>query len=122
MSKASEEWGPLRRGWCWGPKSFRENLLEQIGAKKGTHHHGEELRESDEPKAQRLVAELLREAGWQESELSRRLKGDAKKGRMAARLRAETAMTWRWIAERLAMGHWRTAANAARRAGLARRK
>ena len=30
--------------------------------------------------------------------------------------------TWRWIAEHLAMGHWRTAVNAARRAGPARRK
>ena len=122
MSKENGDWMQLRRGWCWGPKSFRENLLEQIGAKKGTQHHGEELGESDEQKAQRLVAEMLREAGWKESELGRRLKGDVKKGRMAARLRAETAMTWRWIAERLAMGHWRTAANAARRAALARRK
>ena len=78
--------------------------------------------ESDEQKAQRMVAAMLQEAGWKDSELERRLKGDVKKGRMAARLRAETTMTWRWIAERLAMGHWRTAVNAARRAGLARRK
>ena len=36
MSKESGDWWQLRRGWCWGPKSFRENLLEQTGAKKGT--------------------------------------------------------------------------------------
>ncbi len=41
---------------------------------------------------------------------------------MVARLRAETTMTWRWIAEQLAMGHWRTAANAVRAVGLNRRK
>jgi hypothetical protein len=87
-----------------GARSFREELLEQIGAKKGAQHYGEELRESDEQKAQRMVAGMLREAGWKESELGRRLKGDVKKGRMAARLRAETTMTVDWIAERLDMG------------------
>jgi len=90
MSKESGDWRKLRRGWCWGPNSFREELLEQIGAKKGAAHHGEELWESDEQKAQRMVAGMLREVGWKESELGRRLKGDVKKGRMAARLRAET--------------------------------
>jgi REP-associated tyrosine transposase len=100
-NKENGDWSKLRRGWCWGPLRFREDLLEQIEARKGTHHHGEELRESEEQKAQRMVAEMLREAG---------------------RLRAETTMTWRWIAERLAMGHWRTAVNAVRRAGSPRRK
>jgi len=31
---------------------------------------------------------------------------------LARRLREETTMTWQWIAERLVMGHWRTAYNA----------
>ena len=43
-----------------------------------------------------------------------RRKGDKKKAEMAARLRKETTMSWPWIARRLAMGHWRTAANAVR--------
>jgi hypothetical protein len=37
------------------------------------------------------------------------------------RLRAETTMTWGWIARRLEMGHWRTAANAVRRAAVKRK-
>jgi hypothetical protein len=37
---------------------------------------------------------------------------------MAARLRVQTTMTWPWIAEQLAMGHWRTAATAARAVAL----
>jgi len=73
-----------------------------------------ELKESDEQKAERLVGAMLRAAGWKEEELKRRPKGDMKKARMAARLRSETAMTWLWIAKRLEMGHWRTAANAVR--------
>lgn len=114
MGRESYDWKRLRRGWCWGTKGFQEELLELIGQKQGKQHYGEELRESDEQKAQRLVGQMLRQAGWRESELRCRRKGDAGKVRMAARLRAETTMTWPWIAERLAMGHWRTALNASR--------
>ena len=74
------------------------------------------LEESDAGKAQRLVGELLREAGWMDEKLKHRPKGDIKKARMAARLRSETTMTWLWIAKRLEMGHWRTAADAVRAA------
>jgi REP element-mobilizing transposase RayT len=118
QSQASGDWQRLRRGWCWGPKGFREELLEMIGERKGNQHYGEELRESDEQKAERLVGQMLRDKSWTEPELRRRAKGDAGKADLADRLRLETTMTWRWIAERLAMGHWRTAANAVR----ARRK
>jgi REP element-mobilizing transposase RayT len=113
-SKTTEDWRRLRRGWCWGPKGFREELLELIGEKHGSQHHGEELRESDEQKAERVVVEMLQEAGWMETELKERPKGDKKKARMAVRLRQKTTMSWPWIAKRLAMGHWRTSANAVR--------
>ena len=112
--KENSDWKKLRRGWCWESKSFREEMLELIGAKQGSQHHGEELRESDEQKAERLVGEMLREAGWAEAELGKHRKGDKQKARMAVRLREETTMSWSWIAKRLAMGHWRTASNAAR--------
>jgi len=72
------------------------------------------LRESDEQRAERLVAEKLRKLGWTEKELKERRKADQKKAQLAAQLRKETTMSWDWITRRLAMGHWRTAANAAR--------
>ena len=106
------DWARLRRGWYWGPKTFREELLEMIEAKRGRQHYGEELRESAEQKAERLVAEMLRPLRLTETQLEALKKGDRRKSRMATRLRAETTMTWRWIAHRLAMGHWRTAVNA----------
>jgi REP element-mobilizing transposase RayT len=117
-AKENAQWTQLRRGWCWGPKGFRAELLELIGKRQGKQHHGEELRESEEQKAERLVTELLRQASWRGEQLKKRRKADPKKARMAARLRAETTMTWEWIAKRLAMGHWRTAANAARASKL----
>jgi hypothetical protein len=84
----------------------------------GTEGNEEELKESEEQAAERLVGEMMRKAGWSEADLKRRRKGEPKKVRMAARLRAETTMTWGWMAKRLAMGHWRTAANAVRLATL----
>ncbi len=113
-SELAGEWKRLRRGWCWGSSAFREELLEIIAAKRGQQHYGEELAESDQQKAERLVEKMLRESGWTAADLERRRKGDRKKARMAARLRAETTMTWEWIAQRLGMGHWRTAANVTR--------
>lgn len=117
VSQETGDWKKLRRGWCWGPRGFREELLEMIGQRQGPQHYGEDLRESDEHRAEGLVSEWLRREGWTEAELRRRRKGDPKKACMARRLRAETVMTWAWIANRLAMGHWRTASNAARHQG-----
>src|SRR5690606_35490941 len=69
ISKATEDWKKLRRGWCWVPKGFREELLEMIGEKQGGQHHGEELKDSDEQKAERLVRDMLQKTGWSEEEL-----------------------------------------------------
>ena len=113
-AKQGEDWKELRRGWCWGERSFREQLLEMIGEKQGEHHYGEELGESAVQKAERFVQEMLRSAGWKTSELQARRKGDPIKVQIAERLRRETTMTWKWIAERLEMGHWRSVANAVR--------
>jgi REP element-mobilizing transposase RayT len=122
VAKENGDWARLRRGWCWGPEDFREELLGRIQKMKGPYHHGEELRESEEQKARRLIQRMLAEAGWQVSDLEERAKGDTTKARVAASLRAETTMTWGWIAKELSMGHWRTAANAVRWARAASKK
>ena len=54
--------------------------------------YGEERRESAEDKAARLVAAGLKAAGWQESALASRRKGDPVKMALAQRLRRETTM------------------------------
>ena len=51
-----------------------------------------------------MVAAELKRRRWQAADLVRRRKGDAVKVALAARLRAETVMTVKWIAERLQMG------------------
>ncbi len=104
----------LRRGWFWGPETFREKLLSLLGDEVGEHNYGEPTRETEAEKARGIIAEELRRAGIKEGDLSLRPKGDPLKVGIAARLRRETTVSWRWIAERLHMGHWGSAANAVR--------
>jgi hypothetical protein len=111
---ARGDWKRLRRGWCFGPKTFREDLLSLIAEQRGEHHFGEELMESAEQKAQRLVEEMLAGTRHNAVEFCGQRKSDPLKVQLARRLRTETTMSWKWIAARLRMGHWRSAANAVR--------
>jgi REP element-mobilizing transposase RayT len=94
----------VRRGWCLGDESFRKELLGQMKERLGAEHYGEERQETAEAQAEGIVAEELKRRRWREEDLGRRAKGDAVKVALAARLRAETVMTVKWIAERLQMG------------------
>jgi hypothetical protein len=105
---------PFGTLWCWGEKTFREELLELIELERTEQHYGEELIESMEQEAQRLIAQMLKATGWTEKDLGQHRKGDPKKVRIAAKLRKQTTVGWKWIAEKLHMGHWRSAVNAVR--------
>ena len=106
-----EQWKGVRRGWCLGEEAFRKDLLAQMAEQAGTSHYGEELRESAEEKAQRIVAQEMRRLGWPEDELRKHPKGHQMKVKIARRLRQETTMTLQWIADRLQMGTWTHVAN-----------
>ena len=101
----------LRRGWYWGEKAFRQELLEQMEERRGANHYGEECHELAEAKAERIVAEELQRRGWSEGDLCERAKGDQGKVALAGRLRRETTMTLKWVAARLAMGSWSNVSN-----------
>ena len=103
-SEADQEWKPLRRGWCWGGKDFRRELLEQMRGHTGPNHGGEARRESEEAWAEQMVASELKRLRWTTAELGQRRKGDLRKLAIARRLRRETTMTLHWIAKRLNMG------------------
>jgi len=95
---------PVRRGWFFGDKTLKEELLAQVSAQAGGWHYGEELRESAEAKAERIVAQELRRRKWDANSLAERRKGDPGKLAIARRLREHTTMTLAWIAQRLNMG------------------
>jgi hypothetical protein len=91
------------------------------GRTRETGRTGEERFESDEEKALSILGAELKGRGWTEHELQTRPKGDKSKVEMAGRLRQETTMTFKWIAERLAMGSWMNAANLLARKRKAKR-
>ena len=102
--ESSEDYGQIRRGWCWGEETFRKELLAQVEERRGAAHYGAELQESATEKAEWLVREGLQKLGWTEADLAARRRGDGAKLKLAVKLRTETTMTLKWIAERLQMG------------------
>jgi hypothetical protein len=105
------EWKSVRKGWFLGAAGLKEQLLEQMETQMGAHHGGTEKRETDEQKAERMVARELSKRHWTEEDLKQRRKTDATKVKLALRLRRETMMTLDWIAERLHLGCRHTLAN-----------
>ncbi|MEI7733776.1 MAG: hypothetical protein WCO56_29695 [Verrucomicrobiota bacterium] len=102
------EWEPLRRGWCLGPETFRQELLDRMAGQLGEHHAGELRRESAEAKAERIIDEELKRLGWTRVDLEHRTKSDPEKVAVAARLRRETTLTIKAIAARLHLGSWKS--------------
>ncbi len=111
MQEDGDEFKPLRRGWCLGTETFRQELLESVQTRATESHHAQTRQETTEEKARRLLQEELDKLGWKGAELASRAKGDARKIRIAQRLRAETAVTLKWIAKELHMGTWTHVAN-----------
>jgi hypothetical protein len=101
----------VRRGWCLGSEDFRKELLAAAVERVGASHYGSERQESGEQKAERTVMEEMKGLGWEKGDLQRRRKGDKGKVAMARRLRKETTMSLKWIAQRLQMGSWTYVSN-----------
>jgi hypothetical protein len=101
-----QEWRKIRRGWCLGSGSFRLALLERMEGQFKEHHGGAERRESAENQGERMIADGLAKEGWEPGDLRKRRKGDPVKVALALRLRQETTLTLKWIAQRLHMGRW----------------
>ena len=93
----------LRRAWFHGSESFRKELLEKVEA-SGEPHTGAMRLETARDQSERIIAEELQRIGWSESELAIRRKSDPAKLAIAARLRKETTLTLKAIAERLHLG------------------
>lgn len=103
-AESGADYWELRRGWCWGAESFRKELLDRTQGRLGPENYGVERRETEEARAESVVIEEMKRLRWTEAELGVRAKGDPGKLAIAVRLRAETAVTVKWIAQRLQMG------------------
>ena len=58
-----------------------------------------------------MAREELKRLGWPEEELRSWAKGHPGKVAVASRLRQETTMSLKWIAQRLQMGSWTYVSN-----------
>ena len=94
----------LRRGWRFGAEDFLDRLLSRTKVRAKPGHGRMAYEENEEGIARQIVREELEKAKCSAAELSRRRKGDVVKVRIARRLRCETALTLRRIAELLHMG------------------
>jgi len=103
-SETEDEFKAVRRGWCLGGREFREELLEQVGEERQKYHYGEEISESAEQRARRIIEAVLKKKRWTADHLKSLRKGDPFKVKLAEQLRKETTMTLAWIAEQLHMG------------------
>ena len=103
-SEVGQGFGAIRGEWCLGDDDFRQELLGRMSERMGAEHYGSERRESDEAKAERIIAEEFTKLGWKETDLHRTRKGDPAKLAIVLRLRAETVMSVGWIANRLKAG------------------
>src|SRR6266550_5024038 len=101
----------IRRGWKLGGEDFLDWILEKMEVRTKEGHPGRERDETEQTRAMRVVREELKRFGWTKAELKRRRKGDEQKVALARRLREETAVSLRWIAENLHMGTWTHVSN-----------
>ena len=76
-------------------------------SKLGEHHSGRLRHESAQAKGERIVVEELKRLKWKETDLKETPKTHPEKLAMARRLRRETTLTIREIAQRLHVGSGR---------------
>ena len=101
----------IRRGWKLGSEDFLDWILDKIEIRPAEAHPRRERDETEQGKAMRMLREEMKKLGWTKAELKRRKKGDPAKVALARRLREETAVSLKWIAETLQMGTWTHVSN-----------
>ena len=117
MEREGDEFKSIRRGWFLGDPKLKKMLLAKMATDLGESHVSEHRRESSKELAERIVREELIELGWSEADLAKHRKGANGKAVIARRLRKETTMTLKWIAQRLKMGSASTVTHCLRTSG-----
>lgn len=98
----------MRKGWHLGAEDFLARLFDELArrgldgeAKPGSK---QERATNEQQKSQKIIAQMLLEAGWSEEVLLAERKGHPLKVKIARALRAQSTLTQQQIAERLRMG------------------
>jgi putative transposase len=94
----------FRRAWSIGGEAFRRECLQRMEGKVGDNHPGQTRLETAEAKAERIIAEELARRQWTQGDLVAQQRSHPVKLALAARLRRETTLSVKQIAERLHLG------------------
>ena len=105
------EYKRLERGWCFGREEFRAELLAQVRERLGPNHFGAERRESSEERGRRIIGETLTETRLTVEQLQLLPANAAAKLVLARRLRTQTTMSLKWIAQQLGISNWKYLSN-----------
>ena len=98
-----EAFQTIRRGWCLGDPSFREELKGLMTETLGPNHYGEERAITAEARALKVLEESLEAAGLRPADLEKLPGTHAAKVAIAMKLQARTTMTASWMAGMLRM-------------------
>ena len=110
-AEEDEEYKTIRRGWFLGRAERKEEILTELEGQGGENHYAEERRASAETVARRIIKDRLEREDCTLKALRERPKGDKVKVELAERLRAETTMSLKWLAQELEMGSWTYVSN-----------
>jgi REP element-mobilizing transposase RayT len=106
----------IKRGWYLGSEGFRERLDGMLmGQAHKDTHRGDQRRDHGPAEAERLWREGLNLLGVGEEEMLAAKSTRIEKQVLAWLMKKHTAVTGKWIAERLRMGHPSTASLAINR-------
>ena len=109
--ESAADYEGIRGDWILGSEAFRQELLAAVSERVGPSHYGAARQETAVQKAERVVKEEMERLNWDEGALQGHPKGHGAKVRLARRLRQETTMSLKWIAQRLNMGSWTYVSN-----------
>jgi putative transposase len=101
----------VKRDWCLGTEEFRQELLAQVKGRVGPNHFGPERRESLEEGARRIIGEALSDLRLTAAQLETLPANAVVKVELARRLRRETTLSLKWIAQELRVGSWKYLSN-----------
>jgi len=105
---ADEQWPQIRRGWHFGGKSFKSEMLERLtdvlNQDTGTPFGGDIIQEHDEHRAEKLIQTGIGELGIRDDDLSAMPGCCPEKYALAWLVRRKTSVKVTWIKERLHMG------------------
>ncbi len=104
------QWAKIRRGWCFGGDSFRNEMMERLDgvigeSGKRESFSGEQTRLHDEVEALRLLDKGLGLFGIEAPALKDMRKNAPEKQVLAWQLRSHTIVSNQWITNQLHCGH-----------------